>query len=273
MHLRPLTDTPLPDIVDCLLDAFRDYPLAMPRDVDYWRRRYRGARVDFACSFGAFDAGGTLVAFIIHGVDDDGGSRVAFNTGTGVRERARGRALVDALYAFAKPRLAVAGVTDCRLEVIASNARAIRVYERLGFRVRRRLRCFGGELSQKPLTTGLTRVSLGEVLDGRVARFAWDYRNAGVRALAEHYEGYRVEVAEGTGAFVIDEAHGTIAQLHVDRGDAVAVLRGVRALTSSVRVNNVDAGAADWLDAIGRSGLRPTVEQYEMGVPLTGLRG
>ena len=94
-----------------------------------------------------------------------------------------------------------------------------------------------------------------------------------MRALAEHYEGYRVESAGGTGGFVINKAHDTIAQLHLDRGEAGAVLRGVRALTSSVKVNNVDAGAAEWIAAIGRGGLRPTVQQYEMGVPLTGLRG
>jgi len=86
IEIRDLANTKLSTIVDCLLIAFDGYFVKMPSDVHYWANRYKGARVDFSLSFGAFE-GDKLVAFIINGIDDDKGMRTAFNTGTGVIPR------------------------------------------------------------------------------------------------------------------------------------------------------------------------------------------
>ena len=104
MKIRPLTDCPLSQIVDCLGEAFENYFVKMPSDVEFWRNRFKAARVDYNLSYGVFDQDG-LVAFIIHGIDQHLGQKTAFNTGTGVIPSFRGRQLVDKIYEFAIPKL------------------------------------------------------------------------------------------------------------------------------------------------------------------------
>jgi len=117
----------------------------MPSDPVFWQNRWNWARVDYELSFGVFE-GEQLVAFIINGIDQHNGKRTAFNTGTGVIKNFRGQQLVDKMYAAALPHFQKAGIEKYLLEVFVNNERAIRVYERIGFKKIRRLKCYKGKL-------------------------------------------------------------------------------------------------------------------------------
>ena len=82
-QIKNLSNTPLPQIVDCLLIAFADYFVKMPSDVEYWKNRWQGARIAYEASIGVFD-GDKLVAFMMIGIDHHNRKLAAFNTGTGV---------------------------------------------------------------------------------------------------------------------------------------------------------------------------------------------
>ena len=144
-NIQHLKNTDLPIIVDCLVKAFANYFVPMPDSVDYWRNRFKGARVNFELSYGVFDDQ-QLVAFIINGVDGEKEALTAFNTGTGVLPAYRGQQLVDKMYEKAIPIFKENDITSCALEVIQANDRAIRVYERIGFTKQRSLQCFKGAI-------------------------------------------------------------------------------------------------------------------------------
>ena len=143
MQIKNLATTPLPQIVECFNLAFANYFVKMPTDVAYYEGRWRSARVDYEASIGVFDKD-KLVALMIIGIDYHNGKLTAFNTGTGVIPDYKGQALVDKMYEFARPIFQKKGIQKCMLEVIQGNARAIRVYERIGFKIVRSLRCFRG---------------------------------------------------------------------------------------------------------------------------------
>ncbi|MBN1858648.1 GNAT family N-acetyltransferase [Candidatus Bipolaricaulota bacterium] len=101
--------------------------------------------VDFGRSPGAYD-GDNLVGFTLIGIDDWGGRLTAYDAGTGILPAFRGQGLVGRMFEFAIPRLEERGVTQFALEALQDNQRAIRAYEKSGFRIARRLRCFTADL-------------------------------------------------------------------------------------------------------------------------------
>ena len=76
-------------IVDCFLKSFENYYVKLPTDKNYYKNRWRLAKVDYALSYGMFDDE-KLVGFIISAIDKRNGEKIAFNTGTGVLPEYRG---------------------------------------------------------------------------------------------------------------------------------------------------------------------------------------
>lgn len=269
MTITTLQHTPLPLIVDCLTAAFADYFVQLPAEVAYWEQRFHGARVDYGRSYGVFD-GEQLVAFIINGIDDWGGERTAFNTGTGVLPAYRGRGYVDQLYAAARPDLRAAGVTYCALEVISQNIRAIRVYERIGFAIRRRLRCFSGTIAPMNHDVQPRPLTVEEVLHRENPHhhyYSWDHHASAVRR-NPHYVAYEVleDGEQPLGFFIIQPQNGYVPCLELSgaNGSWEKLLAGVREVSPFVKLNNLDAERTDLIDALLAAGLNNTIDQFEM---------
>ncbi len=145
------------------IEGLKRHPEAFSRDLDQeealtveaWRERYGGS-----VWFGGF-VGGELVGLLAFSRES---SKKLAHTGTigamYVREAARGQGLADALIEAALAHAAGA-VEQVMLTVNAENARAIKLYERHGFRPTGRalhaLRVNGKDydelMMQRPITT------------------------------------------------------------------------------------------------------------------------
>lgn len=272
MEIKNLARTELSEIVHCLVRAFKGYFVKMPDSVDYWQSRFKGARVDFSLCFGVFDEG-KLVAFIINGIDTHNGKLTAFNTGTGVLAPYRGQALVDKMYAFALPKFRTAGIEKCMLEVIEANARAIRVYERIGFRVKRRFLCFKGEIRAETMLASIEKIPLQQflTLDNAVHRYySWDNINTAIEQSGV-YEAYSVKQNDGQtiGHFVLNPNNNYIAQLEAyEEENFVLLMAGLQKITSKVKINNVDDQRAIYVQQLLQFGLENHINQYEMEMML-----
>ncbi len=269
MTIQNLKNIDLSQIVDSLVQAFEGYFVKMPDSVEYWDGRFKGARVNYELSFGVFDEG-KLVAFIINGIDVHDGKLAAFNTGTGVIKTHRGQQLVDKLYAHALPKLHVAGVEKCMLDVVQANARAIRVYERIGFSIKRNFLCFRGEINVPAQSVNVKRVPFTQLaaLSNPVHSFySWDDTNTAIQTAGEAvYESYIVqnEVGEIIGHFVFNPLNNYVAQLEAKEGHFTDLMNGIRQLSPSIRVNNVDDRRTDYVQQLLASGLENHINQYEM---------
>ena len=83
-----------------------------------------------------------MLGFIMNAIGQFDGKLTAYNGGTGVIPTQRGLKLGERLYEFLMPALAQKGIQQLLLEVIADNAPAIRLYEKLGFEKTQKLTCF-----------------------------------------------------------------------------------------------------------------------------------
>ena len=266
MEIKNLANTNLSVIVKCLLQAFEGYFVKMPESVDYWRARFRGARVDFGLSFGVFDDG-KLVAFIINGIDENDGKRTAFNTGTGVIASHRGQALVDRLYDFALPKFRAAGVKKCMLEVVEGNARAICVYERIGFHIKRHFLCFKGEIQVNPLAVRVERLELKTVFEATAATqhfCALDNCSSGLY-IEGTYEAYGVRKNQQfIGYFIVKPENKNVAQLEASTENFPYLMAGIQQVLPEIKVNNVDARRKNYVQHLQDFGLVNIINQYEM---------
>lgn len=270
MDIRSLHDTPLSQIVECLLISFEDYFVTMPSDIDYWRDRFKAARVDLRLSFGAFH-GDQLVGFIIHGIDHYHGLYTAFNTGTGVIPQHRGQQVVDQIYQYAIPLLRAKGIEQCALEVIQKNHRAIRVYQRMGFHIQRHLLCFKGNISLPTAALQLTPSPFEKVQHLRTAHnyYSWDNVEAAVKTGGSIYNTYLV-ASEGRdiGFFTLNLKNGYVAQFEAEAEDFPELLAGIQQIRKDVRINNVDQERAEVILFLLAAGLENHIDQYEMAMKI-----
>ena len=271
IEIKNLANTSLATIVDCLLVAFEGYFVQMPSDVKYWESRYKGARVDYSLSFGAFHKD-KLVAFIINGVDKSNGVLTAFNTGTGVIPAFRGQQLVDKIYAHAIPILKNKGVQQCSLEVIQANARAIRVYERIGFKIDRSLKCFKGTIDNPVDKVSVQKVDYATlVAAGKPEHdfYSWDHSKEAILKSGLDYQTYKVNREEKTiGYFSIKES-GYLGQFEAAEQNFHFLMNGVKLVNPAIRINNVDARRTTLVNNLLSVGLENTIDQFEMSMGIS----
>ena len=197
----------------------------------------------------------------------------AFNTGTGVIPEFRGQQLVDRLYAFALPFFQEANITNCALEVIQENARAIRVYERIGFSKKRGLLSYKGELAiPMPQKVTIQLVPFQYIQSGlsEHALYAWDFNNEALLVLQDTYQAYMVTNSSNhiVGYFLINPSNNMVAQIESATKDISALLSGIRQVTPTIRIVNVDESRTDLIKNLVVCGLENTVNQFEMEMNL-----
>lgn len=266
MKIKTLATVPFEEVIDCFLTAFNNYFVRLPDDPEYWRTRFLAARVNWDLSFGMFD-GSQLVAYVIHGIDRHNGKLTAYNTGTGVLPAYRGRAIVDQLYSFAIPLLKEKGIQKCLLEVICENERALKVYERIGFDIKRKLRSFSGTLPEISSGEELQKWQYYKVLDQDLyesQHYAWDNSAEAVKMSGEKIQTFRLGPEQSPEAYLSMDPEGNIVQLESKTGDYLRLLTAAGALAKEVKLKNVDAGREDLIKALEKLNFSNSVSQYEM---------
>lgn len=269
MEIKHLGNTDIETIVECMTESFQNYFVKIPSDVDFWVKRYNAARVDYNLSFGAFD-GEKLVAFIIQGIDNHNGEKTAFNTGTGVLEAYRGQKLVDQIYSYALPILRENGITKCMLEVIDKNDIAVRVYERIGFKKDRFLRCFKGEIKDIESETTVDEIDISTLKDSIVqyqSFYAWDSTLDSIIKGRDMFKSYLIKDSSESelGYFVINKFNNSLIQIEAYQPqDWGRVISATKKIIPSIRINNVDDLREDCINALNVAGLENHVNQFEM---------
>ena len=269
IQIASLGKTNISQIVECLTASFKNYFVKMPSEVDFWRKRFNAARVDYDLSIGCFDDG-KLIAFIIHGIDIHNGEKTAFNTGTGVMEDYRGQKLVDKMYDFVFPNLRKNGITKCMLEVIDENERAIRVYERIGFKKDRFLRCYKGEAKKVMVDTNVEEIDISDIksrINHYQKFYSWDNALNAILTGGKMFSTYMIKNldSEDLGYMVINNTNDALIQLEAfDDKHWMDVLGSVHKVIPNIRINNVDDDRKLAIKIFNNSKLENHINQYEM---------
>ena len=152
MEIKTLAGIDKKRILKVFNDSFSDYFIPFELTEEQLTAKMLADKTDLNLSVGVFDKG-ELIAFILHGFDIINSQKVVYNGGTGVIPQKRGLGLTKQMYLFILPILVEKGINRLMLEVITSNIQAIKSYERSGFKVKRALLCYKGEVE----TTGMRK--------------------------------------------------------------------------------------------------------------------
>ncbi|NRB62825.1 MAG: GNAT family N-acetyltransferase [Saprospiraceae bacterium] len=271
MKVKKLGDITFELIIDCFLKSFENYYVEVPSDKNYYKKRWEIAKVDFTLSYGMFD-GENIVGFIIHAIDNRHGKKIAFNTGTGVIPEYRGKRIVQAIYDFAIPDLKMNGITQCALEVIIENHKAIKSYQRVGFEICKTYNCFSGAI---PLSTNeeieLQRVGYNDFDWEKLPNqdlYSWDFNSKVIKnGDYEYYQLIRKGIVESY--FVINPNNKYLAQFDVlekNEGCWHRLFKGIKSISNTIRIINIDTRLTHKIDFVHSIGLSNTVNQYEMNM-------
>ncbi|WP_460220072.1 GNAT family N-acetyltransferase [Psychroserpens sp. MEBiC05023] len=272
MIVKHLGHTDFESIMECFLSAFANYFVTMPTDHNFYKERWKAARVNFNLSYGMFD-NNQLVGFIIHAIDERHGEHIAFNTGTGVIPEYRGKKIVKTIYEYAIPNLKRHGITKSVLEVITDNEKAIKAYKGVGFKICKTFKCFSGELSISESQMQVEDVPFENIAWEDIPNqdvYSWDFHHRCLKDGTSKF--YNVYYNNSLESFFSIKPDGTINQLEVfttENGQWERLLSAVQSVKKQVRIINVDDRLNAKLNALEHAGLNNTVNQYEMEFSLT----
>jgi len=269
MQVKKLEEVNFSIIMECFLKAFENYFVKMPTEHSYYKDRWKMAGVRLDLSYGMFD-NNKLVGFIINAIGKHNGKFVAFNTGTGVLPKYRGRNIVKLLYQCAIPDLQKNGISECRLEVIKDNLRAIKAYESIGFRITKFYKCYSGDIMIPPKTSNykLKKVEHNYFDWNALQQSTYSWDNSYTTVAKGKYKYYVVLVdGEEDSYFIINQKNGYIAQFNVlrnTRSNWIKLFAAIQSVSKTIKINNVDEKLIDKVTALEEVGLTNTVDQYEM---------
>ncbi|SFT54551.1 Acetyltransferase (GNAT) family protein [Lishizhenia tianjinensis] len=269
MEVKSLKNTDIEVIIDCFLKAFSNHFVDFPDDPDYFKNRWTLNKVDFSLSYGMFYKN-ELVGFILNAIDTRNGKRIAYNAGTGVIPKQRGKKITKTLYEHALPILKKEGVEQCLLEVITLNEVAIHSYETIGFTKRKKYRCFSGEIKtcseddillQEMKVKDITYEQLQNDQD-----YSWDYRWETIKESNDLY--YTVSFEDKVESyFIFNPASKQIVQFEVLQSAESAwarLFQGIKQVSPTISINNVDENLEEKIEALKQTGLKNAINQYEM---------
>jgi ribosomal protein S18 acetylase RimI-like enzyme len=279
LSTRFLTDGDFSSIHRAWLEGFGDYAVRLELSEEQLREMIRRRGYVPEASAGVFE-GTRLVAFTLNGLGTWNGRPTAYDTGTAVvpeyRRRGLGREMMQAIV----PQLCSRGTETYLLEVLEENRGAVALYEREGFTLSRRLRCF--TLEHSALKTG----THGSHVELREARTDWDafaafwewqpsWQNS-IASISRSRAMHRTIAAYAgpscVGYAVVFPETQDLAQIAVaghsrHRGVGMKLLRAaIDAIPAGrpLRILNIDAGASGVIDFLLHAGARPLVDQLEM---------
>lgn len=145
IEIKTLEDISTTDILDCFNKSFSDYLVPVSLALAQLEDKIQSENILKEYSIGAFD-NDQLIGFILHGYDVIDDRKVLYNAGTGVIPDYRGQNLTEKMYTFGLRLFKEIDIKNILLEAITENLRAIKVYERIGFKTNRTVICYKGEV-------------------------------------------------------------------------------------------------------------------------------
>jgi ribosomal protein S18 acetylase RimI-like enzyme len=145
MQIHNLQNTPIDTIAECFNKAFATYFVPIKLDSPLLRDKIKSENILLEHSIGV-TIDNQLAGFILIGIDKQ--KNIAYNAGTGVIPEYRGQKLTEKMYPFLLSNLKKIEIHHHLLEVICGNLKAIRIYEKLGYFVLRKVICYKGKVSE-----------------------------------------------------------------------------------------------------------------------------
>lgn len=279
MEIKSLYSIDPETISQGFIEAFADYDIQISKEQFQKMLKRRGFNAEL--SFAAFE-GDRIVAFTLNGIGSFGGKPTAYDTGTGTVKEYRGQKLASAIFEYSIPFLKTEGIQQYLLEVLQHNAKAISIYQQLGFQVSREFNYYMQQVSDiHPNITHEKSSYTIEQIDINTYPYLstfWDFCPSWQNSLDSIQRAHSDFVY--LGAFVDDELigysvfeplSGDIAQLAIKpqerrKGAASLLLNKMIELDQSniLKIVNTDTTCHSLSAFLQANGIKEGGKQYEM---------
>lgn len=272
MEIRTLENISLPELTQAFNLAFSDYLIPMQLTESVLLAKMQAENINLSFSVGAFDVG-QLVGFVLHGTN----GTAVYNAGTGVVPNFRKQQITRQLYDFVLPKLKENGFESVQLEVIETNEKAIRAYQKIGFETLRVLQSYKGMITPKYQPIAWIFREL-DVLDWTAAQCLWDWQSTwqnSVQTIEKQKENIKIWVLCGQDKSLIsyliyNQQSNRIQQFatheaHRHKGAATYLFSHLaKQINKETAIINTDKAHRPTQQFLCGMGLKPFIAQYEM---------
>lgn len=279
MQIQTLETVSLDSLAQTFTAAFADYFVKINMTVPALEFKMRQEQIDLNLSAGLFDEG-QLVGFILNGIGEIEGKKIAYNGGTGLIDSYRGNRSTQQMYDYLFPLLKEQEVKACQLEVIDINQRAIKVYQDIGFQIVRSFDCLKGHIRPADRNAPFLIQTL-ENLSWPDLPKLWNFRPSWSYALNAHLRiqndlemlgAYKGELLIGYVCFLPKTGRITQFAVHPDyrrQKIATSLFAKMRRLGhKNMTVINVDKRDTSTLSFLQKMGFTSYIGQFEMSMTI-----
>lgn len=277
--IKPLNNISFSSIFSAFDRAFEEYEMQLNKDELHTMLRRRGFVPEL--SFGAFE-NEKLIAFTLNGIGFYNNIKTAYDTGTGTLKEYRGQGLATKIFNHSIPFLKKANVTQCLLEVLQHNSKAVSVYKNLGFEISREFNYFFTKADEIELNTTVFDPSYqAKQIDlsksESMIRF-WDYipswQNS-FEAISRKVDDFKIigvyKNGNLVGYSIFEPNSGDITQIAVDKnfrrkGIASILLNEILKTNqyNSIKVVNTQVGCSSITEFLQNNSISLKGKQFEM---------
>ena len=282
-NCRFLSDDHFERLYETFIEAFSDYVFPFALTETQFRNHINLNAVDLNRTAGFF-ADDRLVGFSLNGFGDWLGRPTVYDAGTGVIPSMRRRGISEAMFDMMLPHFQDRGIAQCLLEVITTNAGAIRLYEKLDFAATRELALLQCDGKVKPAVSA-PNAEIRDITepDWPLLTSFWDGQPSWQNSTeavdrSMHLKRILGAFIDGrcVGYIVFSSKFGRVAQMAVDkahrnRGIGTALVRRMQDETTSgysLQIINIDRSLTDAVSFFRNRGFYERLAQYEMVKPL-----
>ncbi|MFT6865506.1 MAG: ribosomal protein S18 acetylase RimI-like enzyme [Cyclobacteriaceae bacterium] len=267
----------LPELFKAFVSAFAENTVNFKPTIEEFRRRvFEKLNVEKSISELLIHDSDGVVGFMLHSTGIYNGVRTAYNGGMGIIPSHRGNKISQPMYENLFTEFRKQEINKVALEVITTNKPAICLYESLGFRYKRQLKCFRLIDKIEPAQSKI-EIKSSEVLKPDYHSF-WSYQTTFLDSNNQLAHNLKNEtILEGylnghlAGYIIFQPTIGRISQLAIhpeSRGHGVGKLLILKAREKSLQKNltvmNIPEEEESSIKALQKIGFKNEVDQYEM---------
>ena len=272
MTIRLLSEEDFKNLYETFTYAFANNAVRFQlSEDDFYHRMHKKLLINEEISGVAFD-GEEMLGFILHSSDVYEGIPTAYNGGTGVLPGFRNQSTAERIYGYLIPKIQSMFLARVILEVVENNEKAIALYEKLGFEMRRKFRCYKQEKT-------LNKETAVNVVEGLIedVNFSFNDFHASFIDSEEHLKRgnettllAKDEEGNLLGYLIMQPHLGRISQLAVnrfyrDQKIGEGLIRSAQKYTSKpLFIMNIPEDESGFDSFLKTCGFENQVNQYEM---------
>lgn len=265
-------------ILNCFNESFRNYFVALQLTKEQLLERLYVEGVNLTLSFGAFH-NKTLVGFILNAIDTVNSDKVAHNSGTGVLPAYRGQGISLSLYEYCIDELKNKGIAIATLEAFVENIPAVKIYERMGFAIVRKLVCYRGnsncQIDSSIELENILYPEWNEIDKLCEWQRSWQYNNQTLSRAWNNYSMLGAYVGTILMAYcIVNFKNGRIANFGVVNKESHRYLSAIfayieQSIDLPLTIINIDKTSSESNQFLKEIGLEYWITSYEMERKLT----